>query len=389
MMLYEIDSIYQKAIKLYDNGEIFRSYMRHDEIFPYTVSLKKPTQKEVRANLTTLVDEMQALERLHLMVEYKEFDFKSIGTQRLPVSVVFERREDFLRFIKKEEEFRNFTQAYGQAVQRFADVKQLFLTKPKILLQSMAIIEPLLDVVDFFVHHPCPNIYVRELSIEGVDTKFIQKNKVLLDTLLSALLDKQSFNSSITKLSENGFERKYGLKYELPLVRFRILDEKLYINGLSDISLTTEEFKALKIECENVFIVENKITMLSFPPLRDAIVIFGAGYGVGRVREVAWMREKKIFYWGDIDMDGFAILSQARGYFSQLQSIFMDTNTLEKFLDLAISSQDKSYKTLAHLTQAEILVYERLFQDYYGKNVRLEQERIPFSYIKKELNAFR
>ena len=388
-MLYEISSIHSKAVRLYENGEIFRSYIEEEEIFPYTITLKNPTQKEVRLNLATLVDEVRALERLHLVVEYREFDFKSIGQQRLPVCVVFERREDFLRFIKKEEEFRGFSQAYEKAVDRFANLRELFLTKPKILLQGMAIIDSLLDVVDFFVHHPCPNIYVRGLSIEGVDTKFIQKNRALLDVFLSAVLNKESYNSSITKLSENGFERKYGLKYELPLVRFRILDEKLYINSLSDISLTTEEFKRLDIECKRVYIVENKITMLSFPPLANSIVVFGNGYGVGRVKNAEWMRGKEIYYWGDIDMDGFAILSQARGYFPQIQSLFMDTKTLERFLDLAVASQDKSYRELKHLTEEEFLLYERLFQDYYDKNVRLEQERIPFSYIIKELNAFR
>ena len=388
-MLYEISSIHSKAVRLYENGEIFRSYIEEEEIFPYTITLKKPTQKEVRLNLATLVDEVRALERLHLVLEYREFDFKSIGQQRLPVCVVFERREDFLRFIKKEEEFRGFSQAYEKAVDRFANLRELFLTKPKILLQGMAIIDSLLDVVDFFVHHPCPNIYVRELSIEGVDTKFIQKNRALLDVFLSVILNKESYNSSITKLSENGFERKYGLKYELPLVRFRILDEKLYINSLSDISLTTEEFKRLDIECERVYIVENKITMLSFPPLANSIVVFGNGYGVGRVKSAEWMRGKEIYYWGDIDMDGFAILSQARGYFPQIQSLFMDTKTLERFLDLAVASQDKSYRELKRLTEEEFLLYERLFQDYYDKNVRLEQERIPFSYIIKELNAFR
>ena len=388
-MLYEISSIHSKAVRLYENGEIFRSYIEEEEIFPYTITLKNPTQKEVRLNLATLVDEVRALERLHLVVEYREFDFKSIGQQRLPVCVVFERREDFLRFIKKEEEFRSFSQAYEKVVGRFANLRELFLTKPKILLQVMAIIDSLLDVVDFFVHYPCPNIYVRELSIEGVDTKFIQKNRALLDVFLSVVLNKESYNSSITKLSENGFERKYGLKYELPLVRFRILDEKLYINSLSDISLTTEEFKRLDIECKRVYIVENKITMLSFPPLANSIVVFGNGYGVGRVKSAEWMRGKEIYYWGDIDMDGFAILSQARGYFPQIQSLFMDTKTLERFLDLAVASQDKSYRELKHLTEEEFLLYERLFQDYYDKNVRLEQERIPFSYIIKELNAFR
>ncbi len=388
-MLYDIELIRKKALRLYENGDFFRSFMERETLFPYTISLKKPTQKELRLNFTTLFDEIKNLQRLHLMLEYREFTFKSMGVQRLPVSVVFESEVNFLSFVAKEEEFKTFCEAYENAVSRFASLKQFFLKRPNLLLQNMQNIDQLLDVVSFFHTHPRPNIYVRELSINGVDTKFIQKNRVVVDALLMYVLDESSYDKSITKLSDNGFEKKYGLKYELPLVRFRILDEELNINGLSDISLTTEAFSELNIACENVFIVENKITMLSFPQLAKSIVIFGNGYGVGRVKEAKWMREKKIFYWGDIDIDGFAILSQARGYFPHIQSLFMDRQILEAFQGLAVASQEKSYKELKCLTQDEALLYERLFNDYYDTNFRLEQERIPFSHIKKELNAFR
>lgn len=388
-MLYDIELIRKKALRLYENGDLFRSFMEGEKLFPYTISLKKPTQKELRLNFSTLFDEIKNLQRLHLMLEYREFTFKSIGTQKLPVSVVFESEEKFLSFVEKEKEFRTFCKAYEKAVNRFASLKQIFLKRPNLLLQNMQNIDQLLDVVRFFSTNSRPNIYIRELSIRGVDTKFIQKNRVVVDALLLCVLDESSYDASITKLSDNGFEKKYGLKYELPLVRFRILDEELSIHGLNDISLTTEAFLGLNIACENVFIVENKITMLSFPQLAKSIVIFGNGYGVGSVKEAKWMHEKKIFYWGDIDMDGFAILSQARGYFPHIQSLFMDTQTLEAFQDLAVVTQEKSYKELKYLTEDEALLYERLFNDYYDTNFRLEQERVPFAYIKKELDAFR
>ena len=388
-MLYDIDTIHLKAMRLYESGEFFKSYINAESMFPYKIALKKPTQKEVRLHFATLVDEVQALEKLHCAVEYREFDFKGIGVQRLPIAVVFETQEEFLHFVRKKGEFRAFVQAYEQATQRFADLKELFLSKPKILLQNIEILKQLLDIVVFFLSNPHPNIYVRELSIIGVDTKFIQKHKAVIDLFLSTVLPKEHYDNSVTKLSENGFEKRYGLKYELPLVRFRILDEALYISSLSDFSLTIEEFEQLDLSSQKIFIVENKITMLSFPPLRDAIVIFGSGYKVGVLKSVQWIRDKEIYYWGDIDMDGFAILSQVRGYFPQVQSFCMDSKTLEQFLDLAVVTQDKNYKELANLTSSERVLYERLFSDYYGKNIRLEQERIPFSYFLKELDAIR
>jgi hypothetical protein len=211
----------------------------------------------------------------------------------------------------------------------------------------------------------------------GVDTKFVEKNKKEIDLFLMSVLDDDLYDKAIVKLSNNGFEKKYGLKYKLPLVRFRILDSDLYLYGLSDISTNIDEFKNLSFTCKKVYMIENEITALSFPNIKDAIVIFAKGYGVGLFKDVKWLEDKEIYYWGDIDMDGFAILSQARGYFPQIKSIFMNIKTVEEFKELGVQSSDKVYKKLDNLAKEEALLYERLFSDYYGKNFRLEQERLP------------
>ena len=385
-MLYDVGSVHKKALRLYESGALFRSFIEDKSLFPLSINLKTPTQKRLRDAMPTLSKELKALEALQLQVEYQEFDFKSMGKQRLPVSVEIESQEKLLKFLGKEREFEEFVRAYEKATTAFSSLKTLFIAKPNLLLHNRKNIAELIKICKFFVANPKPDIYIRELSIEGVDTKFIQKNRVVVDSFLESVLEESSYSAEITKLSENGFEKKYGLKYELPLVRFRILDKSLYIRGISDISLTTEEFASLNLACEDVFIVENKITMLSFMDVKNAIVIFGNGYGAGRIKNARWLEKKNIYYWGDIDMDGFAILSQVRGYFSQTQSLLMNSKTIEKFKELAVSSSDRSSKLLAYLDDSEKVVYERLVNDYYRENFRLEQERIPFSYVQEEVN---
>ncbi|MDD3836039.1 MAG: DUF2220 domain-containing protein, partial [Sulfurimonas sp.] len=114
---------------------------------------------------------------------------------------------------------------------------------------------------------------------------------------------------------------------------------------------------------------------------KDAIVIFGSGYSVGTLKNVRWMRDREIYYWGDIDMDGFAILSQARGYFPQIKSLMMDMKTLEMFKTLTTDSHHKTYKKLENLTKEEAITYEAIYHDAYGKNISIEQEKIPFGYV--------
>lgn len=380
-MLYDKKELQQKALKFYSSGKFFIAFMQNEQIFPYKIALKKLSQDMVRKNISSLHQEIRKIQDSKYEVLYKEFNFKSIGVQKLPIETVFHTQKSFLTFIDRAREFELFCDAYEKSQERFPALRELYLQKPNLLLQNAHIIDELLAIVEFFQNNPKPNIYIRELSILGVDTKFIEKNKVIVDAFLQKTLDSKAYDASITNLSKNLFEKKYSLKYELPTVRFRILDASLYIDGLSDITLTIEEFERLNIGCKRIFIVENKITTLCFSDIKDAIVIFGSGYKVSVLKNVKWMRDKEIFYWGDIDMDGFAILSQARGYFAQIKSLMMDTQTLEMFKNLSVNSQDRAYKKLQNLTLPESNLYEALYHDAYSKNIRLEQERIPFNYV--------
>jgi len=334
-----------------------------------------------------ILKEAQNLETLPLKILYKTYEFKSVGTQKFPIEIIFESQEVLLKFINKKDEFDLFLLNYKKITQIYPALKTVIAKKPKMVLENLAIWEKLLDICDFFIKHPRPNIYIRALAIRGVDTKFVEKNRAIIDTLLATVLDDSAFDNSILNLGNYGFEKKYFLKYPLPTVRFRILDDKLILLNLSDLSVTVEEFKQLHIACENVFIVENKITTLSFPPLENSIVIFGSGYGVKVLKDVLWLQNKNIYYWGDIDPDGFAILSQARGYFKQIKSLFMTYEVIEEFSQFSVETERRcSMKILANLTEEEQVIYERLENDFYGKNFRLEQERIPFDYVLKKLN---
>ncbi|HIP02527.1 MAG TPA: hypothetical protein EYG75_03335 [Campylobacterales bacterium] len=133
--------------------------------------------------------------------------------------------------------------------------------------------------------------------------------------------------------------------------------------------------------------IENKITFLSFFEHKDSIIIFGQGYGISVLKDCTWLKGKEIYYWGDIDTDGFAILSQIRGYFPQIHSIFMNHETIEVFKDRAVKHKNNKQVLLKNLTEEENIIYERLNQDFYGENFRLEQERIPFDFIKDKLTC--
>ena len=101
-----------------------------------------------------------------------------------------------------------------------------------------------------------------------------------------------------------------------------------------------------------------------------------------------WLHDKEIYYWGDIDRDGFAILSRVRGYFPHIKSLLMDDVTIDMFRAYAIQENESKRNTnrLENLTNEESIIYNNLCSEIYGERFRLEQERIDFKYVLKSIS---
>jgi hypothetical protein len=92
-----------------------------------------------------------------------------------------------------------------------------------------------------------------------------------------------------------------------------------------------------------------------------------------------------VFYWGDIDTHGFAILDSLRAFFPDARSFLMDRETLLAHQSLWGDEPDRCDKDLPRLTAPEAALYAELRADSLGTHVRLEQERISFGYLKLAL----
>lgn len=235
----------------------------------------------------------------------------------------------------------------------------------------------IIKVGQYFKQNPMPNLYIRELPI-NVHTKFIERNQSLIRELLSALISEK-----IDK-TERQFEKRFNLKYAEQQIRFKILDKKLsqeFFSGIDDMAIPVSQFEALNLPIKKVLVVENKTTLyttLTLPKMHDTIAIFGSGYMVYNLKNVSWFADLELLYWGDIDVQGFEILSQFRNYFLQAKSVLMDKQIFDKFFE-----GDKGTPTIIstklNLTNEE----QQLYNILKTNNWRLEQEKIPFYYVNK------
>ncbi len=212
-------------------------------------------------------------------------------------------------------------------------------------------------------------------------TKFVESHTGILRRLLDELLPPQAIDPA-----EGMFERRFGLRYDEPLVRVRFLDVALQRDlhlPVSDLSTPLSQFTRLELSGHRCLIVENKMTFLTLSPLRDTFAIFGGGFNVGLLSDVDWLADCALYYWGDLDAQGFQILSLLRSAFPAVVSLLMDETTLAAFREFAVPGTPSAVADLPHLTPPERLLYERLARDH----LRLEQERISQAWVAERLRG--
>lgn len=339
------------------------------------------------ANIRDSLHELQASAKVTLGYGYRiDFELvahRQLGEQHLPRRIYFETEQDFLRFIGKLREATQFKQLAQQALERHPALAEVLHDKPRWLLDNLAVWHKLLSVADWFIAHPRPDIFIRQIDLPGIDSKFIEQHKTQLTVLLDALL-----LPSTIKREAKSFEQRYGVRFDQHLIRFRLLDTSIAVAGLTDLTLPLEDFCHLELPLEYVFITENKVNGLAFPAFPGSIVIFSLGYGVGSLAEAGWLKTKRIIYWGDLDTHGFAILSRLRETFPHVESMLMDSTTLAENRTLCVTEASPAKEIPTFLTDAERATFNSLLSPE-GIALRLEQERIPFGQVEAFLRAFK
>jgi hypothetical protein len=302
---------------------------------------------------------------------------KYLGVQDLPISIYFDNEKDFLKFLGKENEVDSFKSNVDIILREFPELKDWIIKNPKKVIDNANEWQNILQVCQYFKQNPKPNFYIRELPVK-VHTKFIERNKSIIRELLDVLI------SEHVKSEEKEFENRFNLKYSESQIRFKVLDKTIsdrFFSGIDDIAIPVSQFEKLDLPIKKVLVVENKTTLyttLTLPKMNDTIAIFGSGFKVSSLKNVSWFDNLELLYWGDIDIQGFEILSQFRTYFPHTKSILMDKKTFDIYFE-DDKGTPSNLSARLKLTNEEQLLYEILKTN----NWRLEQEKIPFDYVNK------
>lgn len=324
-----------------------------------------------------------------IRVEWVEQSHRQLGRNRIPTAVVFRNLHALARFLGAGavRELRRFEALLSIVHERAPELEGWALRKPFELLERADDVERLIDVTLWIRANPRPGIYLRQIPLQGVHTKFVEQHRAILSAWFDQVLPESAIDTAWTGVK--GFEHRYGFRAKPELVRIRLLDPSLTIGGYTDLSVPVEEFAraAPHNAIRRILVLENDITALAMPPLRETMVVFGRGYSFESLRAAQWMNDLELHYWGDIDTHGFAILNQFRAVFPQARSLLMDRGTLLGHRQQWATEPTPTRADLPHLLAEEAALYADLRDNRWGDGVRLEQELIDYRRMLEAVNG--
>ena len=375
--------------RLWERGDLLASLVTGEEIFPRQLTLKGPGSQEMTERFDAVrvwIAELRAMP--HCRVEMREFRHRLFGANALPHAIWIDTFDDALALIGKRRDAMRFKALLECTRTRAPQVLAWLAKRPLRALELADEWPRLLDIVAWLQAHPRPGIYLRQVDIPGVHSKFIEARRGVLSELLDLALPAKAIDSSVAGLSQ--FVRRYGFRDKPQRIRFRLLDRRhsLLPGDLEqDLTLDAQSFTRIDPQTERVFITENEINFLAFPAVSHSLIIFGAGYGFETLREAAWLSRCRLHYWGDIDTHGFAILDQLRAHFPRVESFLMDRATLLAFEAQWGEEDQQTLRDLPRLNPDEQALYDDLRDNRLRRNLRLEQERIGFGWVEVALAA--
>lgn len=235
---------------------------------------------------------------------------------------------------------------------------------------------------------------LRQLPIEGIDTKWLSSHANLLLAILGDA-DPQDGDNRVDDMPASrrrALHHRLGLRVPPELVQVTICDPDLRIHlaGMRHFAASVDDLNQWAQHPDAVVILENKETAYAITNDHPGtVVLHGHGFYVEQYARITWVRTAgQVIYWGDIDLPGLQCVNDLRALGVNARTILTDTATLDRYQHLAVEGATPQRSTTpSHLTTAERELYERLVDHSakHGTGLLLEQERIPWAFAYGEL----
>ncbi|MCR5757911.1 MAG: hypothetical protein K6F95_08400 [Selenomonas sp.] len=385
-MAYD-DGLRQKLTNKRKLEELWQQAMLEEDFF-FAYSLKPPVELSKSAGRIHEVNAWAAFWKQadapwHLLTANKQAGI--MGKQNdFPKKAEFRSAEEALKYLREWQRFQRLQTRCAKISRDFPQLRSLCGVYRQEILSTVGLEEKIWQLAHYFSGNYRRDCYLRELDIPYVDTKFMEKNKKLTADIFFVLHPEEeghSFKDLCTLLN-------WQVQAPTPNIYLRSLDKRKTIGGLQELMVTAEQLARLAVSFSRIFFTENKLNGFVFPEVEDGLMIFGAGNGVVAESEtIPWLvRQEKLWYWGDIDRDGFRILSRVREKYPQVRSFLMGKELAKKYSYFMTADTGKKGEMPSNLTDQEQDCWCYLAEQPLGMS-RLEQEKIPLHEVKGFLQS--
>jgi hypothetical protein len=365
--------------KRWQSGELLAAYASGADWQPRDVPLRGPLARELGEQLGEVrqwAEEWELAGRGPLRIEYKKVGGRHFGSNLVPCRAWIDGYDQAWELLGVRAEVRRFAVLADLTRESCPRLVPWLERRPRKVLELAGQWDQILATVRWIDQRQRPGMYLRQVDVPGVDTKFIERHRGVFTELLTLQLDPGRLDPNAAD-----FEGRFRFRKKPGYVRFRCHG----FRGFSEMSVRAEEFTAGPPGIVRAYVLENEITYLAFPLASDAMVILGGGYAVPLLQQLGWLADLDLVYWGDIDTHGFAILDRLRQRFPHVRSMLMDQATLLAHRDHWVTEPSPLAAALDRLDAAEARLHRDLVANVFGPSLRLEQERVSFAAIKQAI----
>ncbi|MBK5201027.1 MAG: hypothetical protein JJE21_05775 [Spirochaetaceae bacterium] len=298
--------------------------------------------------------------------------------------IIIEEEYDFIYLLNKKKEVEIFKDSINKFRDNFnKDIldEYLIINRKQIFNSSVIFIDNFIEVTKYLIENQNDKKYPRELDLKA-DTKFLSRNLQRITTFLKYF---RNIDSNLGKYERIGLINPYSTVSLRLGNNFNVsANGNCFSSGISYVDL--EDLKSFENTFEKIFVLENRTTFLKFPLQDNYLAIYMGGFAINILKDIPFLLQSELFYFGDLDEHGFEILSMFRELYPNAKSLCMDIETLNKYKDYII--EGKEFKgEIRNLTASEQMALDYLTSNRIDENSsRIEQEKISTEYLTFKIN---
>lgn len=408
--LLQQDAVELLRAKYWNNTKALKSLLTGNTEFPIQISLKPPKGNAALNNISHFQDfvdswksfcEQAEYESIQVNVHWETVIFRSISEQQVPTYLTIPDISSLARMLGDAEEQQ--LKDWQSRISYIFDSLSIELAKRTVhpirstyerelfstLVANLEILsgfsklelELLVKLIPQLHKGMGRGSYLRALPVIFVDTKYIEKNLKLIESVTAAILDCSAKEMGLLSWLDCRDKPKDWL-----LVKPLCKSAAEALGGLPLLRMSSETLLQFELPAKNILVIENEQSCLSLDNIPDTIAVSGGGKNVSWMR-ANWLASKRVAYWGDIDSEGLAILSDVRSKLSTVIPLMMDTETVKAYRDRMVDEPESVIREPVALTESELMLFRMLRNGDYG-SARLEQERLPMDFVYEKVRVW-